>query len=316
MDGNPDIIRQCDQIVASAGQERCKTFIALSTILTWGKTLKLGETFDEKSYTSRKPSPAFGVHKSLEDQLLHRSSEYCSVYIIGCGLLYGGAEDKLKPYFTDAWLCKSKSLIIPSLSGGTNFLPSIHVSDLARIVKYISQAQPPQRYIVAIDSFHTTVKDMIECIARKIGNNSVRLPEAEERDEFMLNENLSLFQVNMKFNLSNLAVNSFPVDWIAKSGFVSSFEAIKSEYLVINDLQPIRVVLMGPPASGKTYWSNYIATTYGLPKLSVKDCIEEAKTSNDPDISSLVTDGRIPVQSLAKIVRRSLSDTQKRNMGW
>jgi adenylate kinase len=70
---------------------------------------------------------------------------------------------------------------LPYIGDGTNLLPTIHVTDLARIVKKIYETKPERKYIFAIDNnLKPTQKRLISAISNGIGTGlieSIDIPE-------------------------------------------------------------------------------------------------------------------------------------------
>jgi nucleoside-diphosphate-sugar epimerase len=320
-----DLLQKCEVFHASSNETNKKVCIVISSLLSvWGKTpCSKGDLLDESDYEKRKAFPSFTHLKVMEDKLLALNSPSFSLYIVASGTTYGGGEEQLSSFFAEAWLANSKSLRIPSISSnnGSNYIPAIHVNDLAQAIIAICTETPSKKYIIAVDSSKITLCDIITTISKRFGYNSVVSPTDEELEDMMLDKSLIPFQVNLRFNSNNIVLNSLKMEWTAKSGFVEKIELIAKEYLAKAKLKPVRIVLMGAPGSGKTFWSNYINTTYELPKLTIKDIIEEARGSTDPEIvEALKTagapDARIPIPILAKIVKKILNVPLRRNRGW
>lgn len=47
----------------------------------------------------------------------------------------------------------------------------------------------------------------------------------------------------------------YSFEWWCKEGMQKSMSKINEEFNFHNDLNPIRIFINGPPASGKTYWA-------------------------------------------------------------
>ena len=101
-----------------------------------------------------------------------------TVHVLCSGIRYGLGENRLYELFKAAWLQNPRAL---SFSGkGDNLIPTIHIIDLARLVRRMVSAQVAKtsqdksllkkQYIFAIDrTAKATQKKLIEAISKGIG---------------------------------------------------------------------------------------------------------------------------------------------------
>jgi adenylate kinase len=69
--------------------------------------------------------------------------------------MYGAGESIFENHFKKAWLQNPASL--PYLGVGKNSVPTIHVKDLARMVKKVYETKPAEKqYIFAVDNTKKT----------------------------------------------------------------------------------------------------------------------------------------------------------------
>jgi adenylate kinase len=106
--------------------------------------------YSEKDYAKRQPSDEFKIIKEIEDEVLNFKKENVKTYVISAGILYGKGEAVFNSHIQKAWL--QDPVRLPYIGDGNNLLPTIHVTDLARIVKKIYEAKPERKYIFAIDN--------------------------------------------------------------------------------------------------------------------------------------------------------------------
>ena len=69
------------------------------------------------------------------------------------GIMYGAGESIFEQHFKKSWLQNPSAL--PYLGVGKNYVPTIHVKDLARMVKKVYETKPPipeKQYIFAVDN--------------------------------------------------------------------------------------------------------------------------------------------------------------------
>ena len=132
----------------------------------------LHHPFTEKDYQKRQASSEYAKIKEVEDKVLEFKKEGVKTYVISAGVLYGLGESIFNHHFERAW--KQDPEKLPIIGEGKNFVPTIHVRDLARMIKKISEAPPEQRYIFGIDNTKKpTQKKLIQAIADGIGTGLV-----------------------------------------------------------------------------------------------------------------------------------------------
>ena len=72
--------------------------------------------------------------------VLNFKKEGVKTYVISAGVLYGIGETILNSHFKQAWLQDPARL--PVVGDGNNLVPTIHVTDLARMVIKIFKTKP------------------------------------------------------------------------------------------------------------------------------------------------------------------------------
>lgn len=65
------------------------------------------------------------------------------------------------------------------------------------------------------------------------------------------------------------------IEWQNELNLAENMSQIVSEFRISRKLRPLRVLLHGPPAGGKTVLAQRICDYYGTKYISVKTCIEE-----------------------------------------
>jgi adenylate kinase len=100
----------------------------------------------------RNPIEEYKIIKEIEDEVLNFKNETGNVktYVISAGILYGKGESVFNSHVQKSWLQEPKRL--PYVGDGNNLIPTVHVTDLARIVKAIFEKKPARKYIFAIDN--------------------------------------------------------------------------------------------------------------------------------------------------------------------
>lgn len=96
--------------------------------------------FTETDFQMRRASAEYAAIKAAEDAVLSFKREGVKTYVISAGVLYGKGESIFNSHFKKAWLQKPARL--PIVGGGKNLVPTIHVTDLARMVKKVFETKP------------------------------------------------------------------------------------------------------------------------------------------------------------------------------
>ena len=139
--------------------------------------------FTELDYAMRDPVAEYQVIKEIEDEVLSFKREGVKTYVISAGILYGKGEAIFNSHIQKAWL--QDPVRLPYVGDGTNLLPTIHVTDLARIVKKVYETKPERKYIFAIDNNQKpTQKKLVTAISNGIGTGlveSIDVPENFKR---------------------------------------------------------------------------------------------------------------------------------------
>ncbi|KAG8449128.1 hypothetical protein GDO86_015978 [Hymenochirus boettgeri] len=232
-----------------------KMFILISTILTWARSKPIDPDdpeipFTEDDYRRRKCHINFKDHLSVEKLVIKLGK-------------------------TEAWLGETHAL--PVFGDGLNYIPLMHITDLASVVQNIADQRPRTHYLVAVDDSVHTLEEIVKCISINLGPGKIqRVP----RENIFLRKELT--QLDIDYMLVNLRMEAvflkenFNINWVTQSGLVDNIQSIITEYKQTRGLQPIRICILGPPAVGKTSMSEIICKYYKLHHIKIKDVITEA----------------------------------------
>ncbi|CAG9315201.1 unnamed protein product [Blepharisma stoltei] len=308
-----------------------RTLIVISSVMTWGATIpkqeemtpedieelkeQLGEDiteenipkfktvpYEESDYKKRKAPEKYKTWKGIETLVLSigMNKPDLSIYVIASGILYGNGEWLLNYHFRSAWLENPEEL--PYIGSGENFIPMIHVKDLARSVKFVLQTKPQVHYIFGIDNAKSQLqKDLVSSISNGIGTGKIRsvsyesvkneewseafclncklkpskvlLPpqegEEEEEEEDEEEEEGEEGQVRFKKE------KKIKLEWHCLEGFHANVQKLNVEFNENRGLKPIKVMVTGPPASGKSHFSKKLAKFYNVPWIHVGSVVNE-----------------------------------------
>ena len=185
-----------------------------------------------------------------------------------------------------AWMQQPPSL--PVFGKGDNVIPMIHVKDLCQCVYYVVQDKPARSYILAVDDGNCTFRDIVsvssckslcacgpfkdpvrvltpsisvlDCIFRdflaQTISSTLSTGEVHQESDFSLVPRAEFFIQNLRFEAGT--VKEFDFEWVSQEGFVENIDRIMLEYRQVRNLMPVRIVVSGAPATGKTLISQAV----------------------------------------------------------
>ncbi|KAF1472774.1 Adenylate kinase 7, partial [Pygoscelis antarcticus] len=214
-----------------------KLFILISTIMSWAKSKPPDPEdpeipFTDEDYRRRKSHPNFMDHINAEKLILKlgkTNKHKFSTYVVASGHQYGAGEGVLHYFFKIGWL--SETPAIPVFGDGNNFIPTIHVLDLAAVLQNIADHRPRFHYILAVDVSMHTLQELIKCISKNVGPGKIE--KIPKENAFLSKEltqmHLDMLLVNLRME-SMFLKESFNIKWVAQAGLVENIEQIVKEY--------------------------------------------------------------------------------------
>lgn len=236
------------------------------------------ELFTEDQYNRRIPHAKYYNWREAERVVAAGNSDERRIRtcVVFSGLQYGEGEDALGPFFAQAWNREAKGL--PVYGDGTQLVPTVHVRDLVTFTRRLLEAETPPAlpYVFATDCGISNWKRIVDGINHAFGREKTfYVPPGE----FVLYNHVEHFTLNMRVDNQTMQ-DLMPADedWVARRGFVNCMEKVALEYVEAYSLQPIRLVVLGPPLSGKTFLATALARRhYNLPTFTMEQVIEEYK---------------------------------------
>ncbi|KAM9554942.1 adenylate kinase 7 isoform 3-T3 [Guaruba guarouba] len=234
---------------------RQKLFILISTIMSWAKSKPPDPedpevAFTDEDYRRRKAHPNFTDHINAEKLILK----------------LGKAR---------GWL--SEPPAIPIFGDGNNFIPTIHILDLAAVLQNVADHRPKSHYILAVDASIHTLQELVKCISKNVGSG--RTEKIPTEDAFLSKDltqmHLDMLLVNLRME-SGLVKESFNIKWVAQEGLVENIEQIVKEYKQSRGLLSLKIFVHGPPGVGKSTIAEQLCKHYKLHHIKSKDVISEA----------------------------------------
>jgi adenylate kinase len=233
--------------------------------------------FVEEDFRLRVPTEEYEEIKRLEDEVLAFKKDNVRIYILASGIMYGAGECILENHFKRAWL--QDPALLPYLGVGKNIVPTIHVKDLARMVKKVYESKPPlpdKQYIFAVDNTRkSNQKRLIASISNGIGTGlleSVDYPDPDHMKHHhpkktplhLLESDWRIpLMLNLLIKPSSLFVggggeeeggDAVDFNWHCKSGLAANIQVVKDEFCKKRGLKPVKILVTGPPGSGKSFY--------------------------------------------------------------
>ncbi|NXR76485.1 KAD7 kinase, partial [Pycnonotus jocosus] len=259
-----------------------KIFILISTIMTWGNTKPLSPEdpdapFTDEDFRKRRPHPNFMDYINAEKHIVKlgkTNRKKFSTYVVASGHPYGAGEEFFHYFFKMCWLGETPA--IPVFGDGDNFIPTIHIHDLAVALQNVADHRPDFQYILAVDTSMHTLEELIKCISKNIGPGKI---EKVPKEIAFLSKELTQKQLDMLFvNLRMEPVclkENFNIKWVAEEGLIENIKQVVTEYKQTRELLPIKVFVHGPPASGKSTIAKELCKHYKLHYVRINDAISE-----------------------------------------
>ncbi|KAI9140724.1 hypothetical protein BKA69DRAFT_1125458 [Paraphysoderma sedebokerense] len=307
--------------------DKPKIVIAISSIMTWAKTkpdpADPDAPFLEEDYRKRRTHPNFRDHLAAEKALnkLGKTDAF-KTYVVSSGLCYHHGDSVIHHMLQSAWSGQPE---LPIYGDGDNFLPMIHLDDLCSILLQAIETTPDFRYIVAIDDAKHTYLEVATAISELLGTGKVKLMPKEQallRKDFTQTD-YDMLTLNLRLEVSN--AKKLGVEWKSEAGIIENLPALIRQYKEGRGLTPLKIMIHGPPASGKTTIAKMIAEYYQLhfvdPEVVVKEAIDRLERRVHPpplgpdstDVQSV--EDTEPVEEAEKELLEELQEALKNNNG-
>ena len=245
--------------------------------------------FKEKDFIKRIPHNKFYHDKMVETLALSNTNPKLKTYIVCSGLIYGCGEDLFYDYFKMGWLEIPEK--IPIIGKGKNTIPTIHIKDLISLIRRIIETKPKNKYIFAID--HTKnrqLKNIMTSIAKGVGTGLVEFRDPQDKRGIPYYDELSidikakptkLFLDEKRDDEEDEAFEKRQFKWHCEFGIPENIEKLRQEFNEYRGLKNVKIMITGPPGSGKSYIGEKLSKFFNIPHFTIKDIIEWGKTLTD-----------------------------------
>ena len=248
--------------------------------------------FKEKDFIKRIPSPKFYNEKMVETLALANTNPNLKTYIVCPGFIYGCGEDLFYDYFKMCWLEIPGKL--PIIGKGKNTIPTIHIKDLVNLIRRVIETKPKNKYIFAVD--HTKNRQLgniIKKLSKGVGNGLVenldpnvpeninKIPHYAELSIDIKVKPSKIFNDERKDDEEDEAFEKRKFQWHCEFGIPENTEKLRKEFNEYRGMHNLKVLITGPPGSGKTYISEKLSKFFNIPHFKINDIIEWGKTFTD-----------------------------------
>ena len=248
--------------------------------------------YKESEYDKRIPNSKYFYYKILESLALSNTNINLKSYIICPGFIYGCGEDIFFDYFRECWLKNIEYM--PIIGDGRNHIPTIHVLDLVQVIKRVINLKPDINYIFAFDrTKNPSLKNIITSISKGIGGidakiikdfdvNNINLPHYTELNidvRIKLSSIMEDEPRRQKEDLEDYNERKFP--WHCEFGIPENINILRNEFNIYRDLKPCRIIIHGPPYSGKSTIAKIIYDKYKISHLTIDKICEWAKNEKN-----------------------------------
>ena len=225
----------------------------------------------------------------VETLALSNTNPNLKTYIVCPGFIYGCGEDLFYDYFKMSWLEIPGKL--PIISKGKNTIPTIHIKDLVSLIRRVIETKPKNKYIFAVD--HTKnrqLSNIIKKISKGVGNGLVENLEPDKKAKIPHFDELSIdikvkpskiFNDERRDDEEEEAFEKRKFQWHCEFGIPENIEKLRREFNEYRGMHNLKVLITGPPGSGKTYLSEKLSKFFNIPHFKIKDIIEWGKTFTD-----------------------------------
>ena len=244
--------------------------------------------YRETEYNKRLPNLKYIYYKVLESNALNNNhNPKLKTYVICPGFIYGCGEDFFFDYFRLAWM--QQMSYMPIVGEGKNFIPTIHILDLVKVIKKIIEKKPVQKYFFVADKTkNPTMRNILNSIGMGIGGmpvkrltkfniENIKIPEYSELKIDIRMKLSNIFEEQRKSRENIMDFKERQFKWHCEFGIPENMDKLREEFNLYRNLKPIKIVVQGPPCGGKTTLCDFITKKYNLNNYKINQICDWAK---------------------------------------
>lgn len=269
---------------------------------------------NEEEYLTRIPSELVKEQYRLESRALQLNQEIdrLTVTIFGVGLLYGCGENILFPFFRALW--ENKMNEFPA---SKNHISCMHVMNLGIAISQIltSPPDPEERrpYYIIGEENCPSLKAIGKAFSKVLSDGKVK--------EF--NENIP--ELHKGILTTELAAESTFLgeaeDIHCQEGIIECAAKVVDEFRAKYHLEPLKVLVIGPPGSGYGEVAHRVSDKLGLPFIEPEALVEAAKKETSEfgdEIRNQIeeNEGKVSNEIICKVAHKRMAARDCRNYGW
>ncbi|OHT05283.1 Dpy-30 motif family protein [Tritrichomonas foetus] len=272
----------------------------------------------EEEYLNRVPHEIVKEQYRLESRALQLNEELerLRVFIFGVGLLYGLGENMLFPFFRALW--EKKADCFPACK---SHISCMHVENLGLVVKQLLE-QPPEDgedahppYYILSEAGCPSLRAIGRAFSKVLsdGKTCELTDPIPELHKLILTTELA--------SESTFLQDVEAEDLHCGEGIIESAAKVVDEFRAKNHLEPLKVLVIGPPASGYTEVAQRISEKIGAPFVDPIQLVEEAKKETSEfgdEIRTMIEENENVVtdEIICKVAHKRMAQRDCRNYGW
>ena len=288
-----------DNLEGEEGEEKKRVYKRIIKVKIIKPKIYKRVGFREKDYKQRIPIEFYKRFKEYEDYLLDLKFENLNIYILCAGIPYGGCETTFNYFFKSAWL--QNPVELPYYNEGNNLVPTIHIKDLARMVRRIADNKAEFPYIFAFDKTKdSSLKNIISSISKNIGSGkTISVPYDKDLIKNIALKEEDFFIDKLKYEKNKLVMNitkheltwtrflgidvmlrkskylGEDYEWYCKDGIPANCQKLLKEFCSYRYLRPLKIILNCKNEKYRKLFAEKISKFYNIPILNFELMMEK-----------------------------------------